>query len=128
MKTRKWIPAISILSLCVLGGMQMNGMIFAGPAESELGSNQVVIGKSEKRMKASIPSDNQMPKERKPNLIYRGFEAVAHGIYYVAKATVDAVGKGTDLLVRTVQKASNKVYHTCKKPFQKEEKSKKKNL
>lgn len=77
------------------------------------------------RMKASIPDVSEGVPAARVNWVYKGVGTVAQGSYYVAKAAVDALGKGTDLAVESVQDATGKSYQLAKKPFHKSEHEKK---
>lgn len=82
--------------------------------------NTVRIQQAEKRMKATIPSEASPREARKPNLVYRGIEAAAQGVYHLAKFTVEGIGRGTDVTISAVQRGTRKVYDFLSKPFRKE--------
>lgn len=85
-----------------------------GTFDSAESSGNVMIEKEKNRMKASISSVDRTPKDRKPNFIYRGFEAVAHGIYSMAKIVVAGWGEGTDFLIRLFQGTTHRAYDTSR--------------
>ncbi len=78
----------------------------------------------EERRKVTVEESESPAKERKPNLIYRGVEGIAHGIYYAAKAGVVGFGKVVDALVSGVRSVSRKIYGAASSPFCREEKNK----
>lgn len=86
-------------------------------------SAEVEIDQKDNRMKATIPAENPETPGRKPNPLYQGAGSIAEGIYYAAKAPVDAVGKGTDLTVAAIQKLSRKTYDWIAAPFRNESNS-----
>ena len=86
-------------------------------------SEEVQIDQKDNRMKATIPAENPETAGRKPNLLYQGAGSIAQGVYYAAKAPVDAVGKGTDLAVESIQKLSRKTYDWIASPFRNKDNS-----
>lgn len=93
-------------------------LVLTGPCLAE-----IKIDQKEKRMKATIPADASQPPGRTPNFLYQGASSLSQGVYDAAKAPVDAVGKGTDFAVESIQKASRKTYDWISSPFRKADNS-----